>query len=109
MQPIGQINYFNTNTTSNPSFQITNKSSQNVGFNVNNFQQPPASILTSSPILNQSKTTIQKKYILAPNLLPVKPSNINNTRPLRNIFPLSTYVTSTKIDENLIIIPDDEQ
>lgn len=34
----------------------------------------------------------------------VAPSNIEPTRPLRSIFPVSVYITSTKMDENLIVI-----
>ena len=39
-------------------------------------------------------------------MTPVKVSNIDNTRPTRNIFPANTYVEQTKIDENLIVVED---
>jgi hypothetical protein len=42
------------------------------------------------------------------NLIPVRPSNIEATRPYRNIFPANVYLTSTKIDENLIVVPEEE-
>lgn len=38
-----------------------------------------------------------------------KPSNIEVTRPLRNVFPSSTYTTLTKIDENLIVVTEDDR
>lgn len=30
------------------------------------------------------------------------------TRPFRNIFPSNVYMTNTKVDENLIVVPDEE-
>lgn len=33
-----------------------------------------------------------------PNLMPLRPSIIDLTRPTRNIFPSDTYVTKTKFD-----------
>jgi hypothetical protein len=35
-------------------------------------------------------------------------SNIEWTRPNRNEFPSNIYITSTKIDENLIVVTDDK-
>ena len=36
-----------------------------------------------------------------------KPSIIDATRPLRNIFPPNAYLTQTKVDENLIVVSED--
>lgn len=38
----------------------------------------------------------------------IAPSFIESTRPLRSVFPLSTYTTQTKIDENLIVVAEEE-
>ena len=38
-----------------------------------------------------------------------KPSNIENTRPLRNLFPACTYNTITKVDENLIVVNEEDR
>lgn len=42
------------------------------------------------------------------NIAPLKPSIIDQTRPSINIFPNSSYMTKTKIDENIIIVTEDE-
>ena len=39
-------------------------------------------------------------------IAPIKQSLIDSTRPLRNIFPKSTYTSNTKVDENLVMIDD---
>ena len=39
-----------------------------------------------------------------PQLSILKPSNIDFTRPTRNIFPADSYTIKTKIDENLIMV-----
>jgi len=38
-----------------------------------------------------------------------KPSNIERSRPLRNIFPNSIYTTTTKVDENLIVVNEEDR
>ena len=40
------------------------------------------------------------------NIIASKPSNIEGTRPIRNIFPADFYKTQTTIDENLIMVED---
>lgn len=35
---------------------------------------------------------------------PIKISIIDQSRPLRNIFPVDNYVIKTKVDENLILV-----
>lgn len=42
------------------------------------------------------------------NITPLKPSIIDQTRPSINIFPNSSYINKTKIDENIIIVTEDE-
>jgi hypothetical protein len=37
----------------------------------------------------------------------VAPSFIDQTRPLRSIFPSSSYATTTQVDENLIVVADE--
>jgi hypothetical protein len=38
-----------------------------------------------------------------------KPSTIESTRPLRNIFPANFYTTMTKVDENLIVVAEEDR
>lgn len=38
-----------------------------------------------------------------------KPSNIESTRPLKNIFPPNVYTTMTKVDENLIVVNEEDR
>ena len=42
-------------------------------------------------------------------LVCVAPSYIDATRPLRSIFPVNTYVTNTKTDENLVVVTEEER
>lgn len=44
-----------------------------------------------------------------PSIAPLRPSNIDMTRPTRNIFPCDIYETKTKFDENLIIMMEDDE
>ena len=39
----------------------------------------------------------------------IRPSIIDQTRPLRNIFPSDKYILKTKIDENLIVVDDEDE
>lgn len=92
--PVG--NPILNNPTMNPTMQ-------NVYHHIGN--QQISHIPSSNPIANMG---IQQSQI-PPNIAPLKPSNIEQTRPNRNIFPADTYITKTKFDENLIIMIDDEE
>lgn len=77
-----------------------------VHFNpISNYNIP---IQSEIPLNSVDRSVSGKKYQKS-NINPVLPSNINSTRPLRNIFPNCNYVSSTKIDENLIVVPDDDR
>lgn len=56
---------------------------------------PPTVYSSYYPPMTQSTT---------PNISPLRPSNIEQTRPTKNIFPSDTYNIKTKFDENLIIM-----
>ena len=43
------------------------------------------------------------------NQVQFKPSNIESTRPLRNVFPTAIYTTLTKVDENLIVVNEEDR
>lgn len=47
--------------------------------------------------------------VLQANMAPSRISNIEYTRPSRNIFPPDTYHSATKVDENLIMVEDDDE
>lgn len=38
-----------------------------------------------------------------------KPSHIESSRPLRNVFPSAVYTTMTKVDENLIVVAEEDR
>jgi hypothetical protein len=65
-----------------------------VGLNPN---QPPY-VLNNVPTVTANLSSSQI------NVLPLKVSIIDHTRPLRNIFPKDSYTTKTKFDENLVIM-----
>ena len=43
------------------------------------------------------------------HIAPIKQSVIDSTRPLRNVFPKSTYTINTKVDENLVMVDDGDE
>jgi len=68
--------------------------------NVASFSKP--SFIAESPVKNQ---------VLSKNL-DITPSNVSNisaTRPFRSVFPSPTYVTRTRVDENLVQVEEDDQ
>ncbi len=56
----------------------------------------------SSPYSYQQPNTITSQYqtqqMSYSNIAPLKPSNIDHTRPTKNIFPSDTYINRTKFD-----------
>jgi hypothetical protein len=61
------------------------------------------------PVSSPAPLTTAFQHQPQPQLLPVNqvnPSFIDNSRPLRSVFPSPFYTTETKVDENLIFIPD---
>lgn len=40
-------------------------------------------------------------------MLPVKPSDISYSRPLKSIFPFNFYTNKSQIDENMIYVPEE--
>jgi hypothetical protein len=54
---------------------------------------------TMVPLFTQQQT---------PNIPPLRQSQIDFSRPTRNIFPSDSYIIKTKFDENLIVMIEDE-
>lgn len=81
-------------------------------------QGNPRVLQTSTPQFHQSITSQNSVSPVIPysfgstvpitqppiNIAPLKPSAIDQSRPSRNIFPLDSYVSKTKFDENLIVM-----
>jgi hypothetical protein len=93
---------------SNP--QLYNNGNQNVfipsssAIAHNSFGFPHSSTLGSGNAVLPTTTANPLLTQQTPNIPPLRPSLIDFTRPTRNIFPIDTYATKTKFDENLIIM-----
>lgn len=81
---------------------------------INNLNQTNSRIsnVTITNTLNGTNQSTPMSTISGPssnyNITPLKPSIIDQTRPSVNIFPQSSYINKTKIDENIIIVTEDE-
>jgi hypothetical protein len=68
----------------------------------NSMMQGNSSFAPYNPTLSSTPGT-------GSNFTPVKVSNIDYTRPTKNVFPTPFYQEKTKIDENLVVVEDDDE
>ena len=75
-----------------------------------NANQPSlvSSVMPPTSAANIPLSSSVNPQALYSSISPIKVSNIELTRPNKNVFPSDTYVNRTKFDENLIIMTEDD-
>jgi hypothetical protein len=101
--PVSQVNAFSHVT---PANQANHINSSHVHLMQSNFiSSPPQPMkISESPMKSHIGQSTLKRF----DIKPLNPSNINTTRPFKSTFPNPFYETTTKADENLIELEDDD-